>query len=945
MWRLIAVVVLAIRVVQAQNPSNSTAECPNVSGFFYQDSCKLLCRETKRTDVVVFYLGNYIAHAATITTRPGQSTLITVVTMIGAVLLPGTGIWNGMKAILSLARFAPTDLQTAARAGALYAVVKDNNYHPSQASVSDGAEGIQMAAIPATVATRSSQQEQNIEKQLLEDSSVHDNSKASASLTTSLLSSNIHGLCELPDGYHLMQVPQNATFSGEDDLPVDYRPWYHYRRLANTIFPWTQPQPTRSTVALSCSYNLVRVLASIIQLIFAVSTLYRTRGDQIERYGYAAFGLTVIPYAWMSLINLVGNAICPQYDKIYVVSSRALRDLEHARDGGIRDSQTQEQTPWRVDGTVGRLEDHWDEQLCKDFEYCREQESAEQTGRTRPLLYTVFATWNRKSPSRIVLGPFIDLLNPFRHWKDWVEDTRKARRWWKDEAMRVAKEIREDPKSGLLSFYHRWKEQLLAPLIVFLVPLAIVGGLSGFQPGQSGPFQRVWVMMWLVLGLGVGFVLGQALRWFGNQSPNVYQQPTADYGGPNGFVNLWETIMGAVAYGPIAIGGVRGVKMALALRHAAPLKAQVRLAQAVSEFEASLDGEQKAAFRNARIATKATPPTPSDVMKLTAEIDSRVRKEHGPSRCFGPRLTNVLQAVQQFAALGDTVVGGSQNLVACGVWSAVRMMLHMAIGYASYLEKLSLLFMTAGRQAPRYQTLAIIYPQSKDLQRYLSEYFIVIVHICQRMQQYAMKSIFGQFKSSLNDADLKEFQADLEVWGNSIKDEATLLLNQRIQNESQENKKVRTLVTRWSASSTQRQQAIERIERKVRLLDICSTYDFQTTWKQVRKRGSTSLLPTWFEYQQWKQKVEMPSAILFSGKVGAGKSVILANIIDDLYLSGDAVIVFFFCRHDTPTSLTSRTILGSLARQYLSHFPEDNETFKKDAESFDMDELTALMEP
>lgn len=271
--------------------------------------------------------------------------------------------------------------------------------------------------------------------------------------------------------------------------------------------------------------------------------------------------------------------------------------------------------------------------------------------------------------------------------------------------------------------------------------------------------------------------------------------------------------------------------------------------------------------------------------------------------------------------------------------------IQMAIGYASYLEKLSLLFMTAGRQAPRYQTLAIIYPQSKDLQRYLSEYFIVIVHICQRMQQYAMKSIFGQFKSSLNDADLKEFQADLEVWGNSIKDEATLLLNQRIQNESQENKKVRTLVTRWSASSTQRQQAIERIERKVRLLDICSTYDFQTTWKQVRKRGSTSLLPTWFEYQQWKQKVEMPSAILFSGKVGAGKSVILANIIDDLYLSGDAVIVFFFCRHDTPTSLTSRTILGSLARQYLSHFPEDNETFKKDAESFDMDELTALMEP
>lgn len=352
-----------------------------------------------------------------------------------------------------------------------------------------------------------------------------------------------------------MQVPQNATFVGEDDLPVDHRPWYHYRRLADTIFPWTQPQPARSTVALSCSYNLVRVLASIIQLVFAVSTLYRTRGDQIERYGYAAFGLTVMPYAWMSLINLLGNAVCPQYDRIYVVSSRALRDLQFAREEESQDSQTQDRTQWRVDGAVGRLEDDCDEQLCKDFEYCREQEGAGQTGRSRPVLYTVFATWNRKSPSRMNLGPFIDLLNPFRHWKDWVEDTRKAKRWWKDEAMRIVKDMRKDPKSGLLSFYHRWKEQLLAPLVVFVVPLAIVGGLSGFEPGQSEPFQRVWVTMWLVLGLGVGFVLGQALRWFGNQSPNVYQQPTADYGGPIGFVNLWETIMGAVAYGPIAIGG------------------------------------------------------------------------------------------------------------------------------------------------------------------------------------------------------------------------------------------------------------------------------------------------------------------------------------------------------------------------------------------------------
>ncbi|RYC76902.1 hypothetical protein BFJ63_vAg20223, partial [Fusarium oxysporum f. sp. narcissi] len=62
-----------------------------------------------------------------------------------------------------------------------------------------------------------------------------------------------------------------------------------------------------------------------------------------------------------------------------------------------------------------------------------------------------------------------------------------------------------------------------------------------------------------------------------------------------------------------------------------------------------------------------SPPNIHDVMRLTAEIDRRVAGNVGGGRCFGTRLVNVLEAVQQFAALGDIVVGGSQNMIACGV--------------------------------------------------------------------------------------------------------------------------------------------------------------------------------------------------------------------------------------------------------------------------------------
>lgn len=105
---------------------------------------------------------------------------------------------------------------------------------------------------------------------------------------------------------------------------------------------------------------------------------------------------------------------------------------------------------------------------------------------------------------------------------------------------------------------------------------------------------------------------------------------------------------------------------------AAALKPEIRLAQAVSEFEASLSEQNKAAFRSYRSQSWGKAPNPSEVMRFTAELDRRAAQQAGGGQCFGPRLTNILQAAQQFAALGDIVIGGSQNIVACGVWSLLR---------------------------------------------------------------------------------------------------------------------------------------------------------------------------------------------------------------------------------------------------------------------------------
>lgn len=112
--------------------------------------------------------------------------------------------------------------------------------------------------------------------------------------------------------------------------------------------------------------------------------------------------------------------------------------------------------------------------------------------------------------------------------------------------------------------------------------------------------------------------------------------------------------------------------------NASRLKPEIRLAQAVSQFEADLSDKQKTAFRTLKSQSRNSPPGPSDVMRLTAEIDRQISRKAG-GRCCGPRFTNFLQGVQQYVALGDIIVGGSQNIIACSVWSLVRMSLLVSV--------------------------------------------------------------------------------------------------------------------------------------------------------------------------------------------------------------------------------------------------------------------------
>jgi hypothetical protein len=101
----------------------------------------LICSPTKWYNIVVFFLGNYFAHAATVKSYPGERTFSLLVATVGALLIPTSGLIRGINSIARNAKFKRknfwraawrhTDYQTAAAAGALCMVVRKKSWKPS----------------------------------------------------------------------------------------------------------------------------------------------------------------------------------------------------------------------------------------------------------------------------------------------------------------------------------------------------------------------------------------------------------------------------------------------------------------------------------------------------------------------------------------------------------------------------------------------------------------------------------------------------------------------------------------------------------------------------------------------------------------------------------------------------------------------------------------------
>ncbi|KAF2994280.1 hypothetical protein E8E13_003099 [Curvularia kusanoi] len=290
------------------------------------------------------------------------------------------------------------------------------------------------------------------------------------SLTTgpSFLRTTIHGrVRDLPEDYGLGFLPPNSLF--EDD-----------------------PDGEGKKMTICSDWSILKVIISMAQLLFAVATLYRTRGDQVNQFGFAAFGLTVIQYALMAFINLVGNLMRAQHPAVYLIQTKTM--LLAQQEGAV------------IEGVVGILRGDFDD---GDLHEQETEYSAND------FFSGYFCGLNRY---------FRALSHYFRVQVHSILDIPRAK-----NISTLLNTLRPKPRNLLklinvsgLGRYLRiigWKFLTWIPLAI---TLSIIAALTGFRTGNSTYTERVLMMLWLGTGSYVGLSDAEEFRYNSLSKAKLY---------------------------------------------------------------------------------------------------------------------------------------------------------------------------------------------------------------------------------------------------------------------------------------------------------------------------------------------------------------------------------------------------------------------------------------
>lgn len=498
------------------------------------------CEPTHWYDILWFFFANYLLHALSVRSLPGESPLSSTVFKFCCLLVPYTGVRRGLCLILRASNLAGNDLQAAARANALCMVIRSPEWRPKDGQVIEGCE-IKAAEKTARKrkwserllcrSTVTAPEEKSFE---MEISTCDSNASAATGvltraidevtlkttdiysppasrhkmdkITKALIESHrfhslpptenivdhanfkIHGVCQLAPGYALGFVPK--------DIKI-YSHVKHQRSLSLSRVLGMNHTPQ---VKLASTHDVPRILFSIIQTISGGYSLYKARGAQIERYGFAAYGLTVLPYMMVSIINLIGSLLTSEYETMYLVHSAIMDEMKDR--GGI------------CDGVVGTLE----KPACETYQYIDgEIETAVKgfkvqfTNTAGTVQVQDLAKDASHEPLRVSDRNYIKPVKDVWLAQKWGRNWRKKKEGLKSESCGFMLNIPSHAPFTRLppAWYQTYLNMLTMVLLLLALgaPYLVTAILTHYRVGRSSSTERTFMLNWLICGQFQGYAV------------------------------------------------------------------------------------------------------------------------------------------------------------------------------------------------------------------------------------------------------------------------------------------------------------------------------------------------------------------------------------------------------------------------------------------------------
>ena len=574
----LAVVFLGLVLVAKGTPTLST----NLTIVMDDSNPHVYCERTTWYSVCWFLFSNYVLHALSVRSLPGENTYSTTAFKLCCLLIPYTGLRRGLCLISRASNFAGSDLQCAARANALCMVIRTADWRPRDGDTIDGCQINIIDSVPddgsladakhsslfrirtceTTKSIKSAESNKSIntsvsaekKKPKRSDSIVAMNAwryrnnlrievkdlydrppcqnmieKIARSLietyrfstqnpTVAIISQEdlkIQGYCELAPGYALSYIPPDMKIYPKYFTQVtDPAP----HTLVNT-FKRGDPDDTR----VASAHNVPRVIFSIGQTVSGGYALYKARGPQIERYGFAAFGLTVIPYILISVVNFFGAMFTSEYETVFLVHSSIMDEMVER--GG------------RLDGVVGTIHPPIGGSLGLTGE--KREEVVKVPSKT--IVFKEqgesFRCYEKNQPSQ----PQIYQISPYeppltnsktrtrRRYFSWLSDVcayfNLPQRSAKTPPLKLPTSKISIPSHPAYTRLHRPHYQTYIDLfciillfLAILMPYLIIWLLSGWKANRSTSTQRTMILNWLICGLCHGYFVGHVEKLTGRRS-------------------------------------------------------------------------------------------------------------------------------------------------------------------------------------------------------------------------------------------------------------------------------------------------------------------------------------------------------------------------------------------------------------------------------------------